>query len=181
MKDLQLLYLEHQNSVLNNLKNIKHIDFWSEQVSFLMEEHPFKAPAVFFAYRSLQMRDLGDKTQKVKMGVDIYYYYETLADTHFGSKNQSKALSFFSELTNIHKLFHGTSGENFSDMKRIGFAPIETGTANLLYLQKFECTVIDDSAQTLLETTKVNNIKVTNEPIIRVKDNDNLYTQIDTY
>lgn len=167
MADFDELYLEHQKRVTDKLPNIKHVDLWSEQVSFLMEEHPFKAPAIFFAYRILKADDIGDKIQNLNVGVDIYYYYETFADTHRKSKKQEKGLSFLKEITNIHKNFHGSSGTTYNDMRRIGFAPVETGTANLLYVQKFTCTVIDNSAAAILEETNVENITVVNEEIIR--------------
>lgn len=172
MKNLKELYLEHEAKITDNLPDIKHVDLWSEQVSFLMDEQPFRAPAIFIAYRTLRTEDVGDKIQKVRIGVDLYYYYETFAATKRGSKKQEKALNFLEELTNIHKVFHGSSGEHYSDMRRVAFAPVETGTANLLYVQKFECTVVDDSAAAILEETDVEKISVVNEEIIPPAEDD---------
>jgi len=166
MKNLKDLYLEHSKMITDQLPEIKHIDLWSEQVSFLMDEHPFKSPAVFFAYRSLNTRDGSNKSQSVKMGVDVYYYYETLADTYKGSRNQNKALSFLDMMSKIHQTFHSTSGKNYSEMRRLGFAPVETGTANLLYVIKFECMISDDSALVIDDPTNVNDIKVSKETFI---------------
>lgn len=160
MNNWKELYLEHQNRITEFLPQIKHTDLWSEQVSFLMDEHPFKAPAIFLAYRSLNTRDASNKSQSVKLGVDIYYYYETFADTRKGSKNQNKALAFLDTLTQIHQVFHGTSGEYYAEMRRLGFAPVETGTANLLYVVKFECMISDDSAMVFGEETNVEDISI---------------------
>jgi len=183
MSDFDALFLEHQKKVTDKLPNVKHVDLWSEQVSFLMEEHPFKAPAIFFAYRILKADDIGDKTQKLNVGVDIYYYYETFADTHRNSKKQTKGLSFLKELTNIHKQFHSSSGDTYSNMRRIGLSPVETGTANLLYVQKFTCTVIDDSAADILEQTEVNNISITNEKVVQpiAPDDVEVYPEIELH
>lgn len=163
MKDFAQLYLEHQNKIDSQLEHIKHVDLWSEQVSFLMDEHPFKAPAIFIAYRSLATKDGSNKSQSLKLGVDIYYYYETFADTRKGSKTQNKALNFLNTLTQIHQVFHGTSGQYYSEMRRVGFAPVETGTANLLYVVKFECMVSDDSAMAFGEDTNVNEVEIVKE------------------
>lgn len=159
MKNFKDLYLEHTKMITDSLPEIKHIDLWSEQVSFLMDEYPFKSPAVFFAYRSLNTRDGSNKSQSVKMAVDVYYYYETLADTYKGSRNQNKALSFLDMISKIHQTFHSTSGQNYSEMRRLGFAPIETGTGNLLYVIKFECMISDDSALVIDDSTNVNDIQ----------------------
>lgn len=173
MKNLKDLYKEHEQLITDNLPNIKHVDLWSEQVSFLMDEHPFKAPAIFLSYRTLRADDNGKHSQVLKLGVDVYYYYETFADTRrpkkgSPSKKQDKALAFLDELTCIHQVFHGKSGTFFNEMRRVGFAPIETGTANLLYVQKFECTVVDDSAVVALENTNVENVSVIREKVVSV-------------
>lgn len=178
MKNLKELYKEHEQKITDSLPNIKTVDLWSEQVSFLMSEHPFKAPACFLAYRTLQVDDNGKKSQLLKMGVDIYYYFETFADTRRGAKKQPKALAFLDELTAIHKLFHGSKGVNYSEMRRIAFAPVETGTANLLYVQKFECFVVDDSAVAVLNPTNVTNVSITKESAVP-PETDTPYISID--
>jgi hypothetical protein len=126
----------------------------------LQEEHPFKAPAVFFAYRSNNITDIGQKIQQVNLQVDIYLYFETFADTARSSNKQAKALAFLDLLTNINAEFHGFSGTYTKEMRRVGFAPVETGTANLLYVQRYECYMFDESAKVLSEHRLVNEVDV---------------------
>jgi hypothetical protein len=161
MKSLENLYLEHEGMITNNLPDIKHVDLWKEQVSFLADELPFKSPAIFLSYRILDTIDAAGNGQILTLGIDIYYYYETLSNTHRSSKNQNKALGFLDMISKIHALFHGTDGENYSEMRRAGMSPVETGTSNLLYVQKFQCTADDDSAMTIFEETSVNEIDIT--------------------
>lgn len=160
MESLEELYLEHSKRITDNVPEIKHVDLWAEQVSFLNDEHPFNAPAVFFSYRSNSMEDKGAKIQQVNLQVDIYYYYETFADTARNSKKQSKALDFLKLLSKINAAFHGTNGEYYSEMRRIAFAPIETGTANLLYVQRYECYMIDEAPKVISDTVALNDIDV---------------------
>lgn len=160
MENLKELYLEHEKRITDNMPEIKHVDLWAEQVGFMAEEHPFKAPAVFFAYRILQADDQGEKIQQLRMQVEAYLYYETFADTKRGSKRQQKALGFLDLLTKINACFHGSSGQYFGEMRRTGFNPVETGTANLLYVQRYECTVNDASAQAIQEILKFDNMEV---------------------
>jgi len=160
MKHLKELYLEHEQRITDYIPEIKHVDLWSEQIGFLAEEHFFKAPATFFAYRILNTEDQGDRIQQLRMQVEVYLYYETFADSSRGSKKQSTALAFLDLLTKINACFHATEGQTFYNMKRTGFNPVETGTANLLYVQRYECTVNDDSATILTIPTKFEEMEV---------------------
>ncbi len=168
MQNLEQLYLEHEKIITDNLPEIKHVDLWAEQVSFLAEEHPFKSPAVFFSYRSNAMEDISLKEQRVHLQVDVYYFFETFADTARGSKKQTKALDFLKLLSKINSFFHGTSGVNFEEMRRIGFTPVETGTANLLYLQRYECILLDQGAMVESEHVLVNDVDVIDAKIVPV-------------
>lgn len=165
MENLKNLYLEQQQIITDKVAAIKHVDLWAEQISFLQEEHPFKAPAVFFAYRSNNITDIGLKVQQVNLQVDIYLYYETFADTARASNKQTKALDFLGLLTDINAVFHGLSGTYTKEMRRVGFAPVETGTSNLLYVQRYECYMFDEAAKVLSEHRLVNDVDVERVPV----------------
>lgn len=140
------LYKELADIITTNINEVKWVDVWKNQVSFLDSELPFPAPAVFLAFQSDNMSDLSQKQQDITMLVTAYIYYETFAESFEGSYNQDSALGFGEILTNVHKNLHGTSGTNFSSMKRIGFQPVDFLGAGLLYQQTFTCQVIDKSA-----------------------------------
>lgn len=180
MENLKELYLEHSQRVKDNVVEIKHIDLWSEQIGFLAEEHPFRAPATFLAYRILNADDAGDRTQQLRLQVDVYLFYETFADTKGGGKKQAHALSFLDLLTKLNACFHASSGNHFYGMRRTGFNPVETGTANLLYLQRYECTVNDASATVLAENMKFENVEVetAKDPGVPPAGGANLYGDI---
>lgn len=160
MKDLKNLYLEQEARVTANIAEIKTVDLWREQVQFMADEHPFKSPAVFFAYRMLEGKNNGEKLQDLRLQVDIYLFYETFADTSRGAKKQNKALDFLDLLTKINACFHGTAGNYYSEMSRTGFNPVETGGAGILYVQRYELTMLDNSAQELFEMMKFDNMEV---------------------
>ena len=180
MKDLKNLYLEHEKRISDNIPEIKHVDLWSEQVSFMADEHPFKSPAVFFGYRVLATDDQGEKTQELRLQVDVYLFYETFADTSKGSKKQSKALAFLDLLTKINACFHATFGNYYSNMRRTGFNSVETGGAGILYVQRYELTMTDDSANELYELMQFVQIEVEviREEVPPVGNQSNLYGDI---
>lgn len=181
MKDLKNLYLEQEKRISDNITEIKTVDLWSEQVQFMADEHPFKSPAVFFGYRILNTDDQGEKQQQLRLQVDIYLFYETFADTSKGSKKQKKALDFLDLLTKINACFHGTSGSYYGEMRRTGFNPVETGGAGIFYVQRYELSMTDDSAQKLYNTMKFENMEVeVIEEIAPIVVNDKpLYSAID--
>jgi len=140
------LYTELAEKVNNNINQIEWLDLWHNQVGFLVEEHPFPTPAVFFSFRMTSAENLGNKAQDANVQIDMYYFYETFLDTNDGAFNQESALDFLKVTTDLHKLFHGTTGVNYSEMTRVGFAPVDTGSAGNLYKISFSCKVIDETA-----------------------------------
>jgi hypothetical protein len=163
MQNWKDLYLEHAEMISQNLPEIKWIDLWHNQVNFLEEEYPFPAPATFLSYRILRTEDVGLKVQNVKLQVDIRLFYETFADTYKGSFNQDTALEFIDSLDKINALFHGSEGNNFSGMRRLGFSPEDTGNAGNLYLISYECTLIDYSATKTYVDHELDDIRVTHD------------------
>lgn len=131
---------------LTDLDGINWLDLWHNQVGFLVEEHPFPTPAAFLSFRILNPENLGAKTQRVNVQIDIYYFYETFLDTNMGAYNQTDALAYLKTNNDIHRVLHGSSGENYSEMTRIGFHSVDTGSSGNLYKQSFVCSVIDASA-----------------------------------
>jgi hypothetical protein len=143
------LYKEIAGRITANLKNIRWVDLWHEQVSFLDEELPFPAPAVFIGFGTISADDTGQLVQQCSTQIDMYLFFETFSDTYDGSSNRAGALEFLEELTRLHALFHGKSGENYSAMRRIDMNRMDSGGAGNLYRISFECLVTDYSAQEL--------------------------------
>lgn len=146
MQNWEDLYNE-LGTIIDQVAAIEWIDLWHNQVSFLDDEHPFPTPAVFLAFRSNKIDDQGVKTQQVNLQVDVYLYFETFADTYKGGVNQGSAMAFLKSLDQINALLHGSSGNNYSSMRRTSFGPVDTGGAGNLYQATYECLLIDYSAQ----------------------------------
>jgi len=142
----QHLYNELAEKVKDNITEIEWLDLWHNQIGFLVEEHPFPTPAVFFSFRMLSAENLAGLVQEANMQIDMYYYFETFLDTNYEAFNKESALSFLEVTTKLHQLFHGTTGDNYSEMTRIGFAPVDTGSAGNLYKVSFNCKIIDETA-----------------------------------
>lgn len=132
---------------LSILDGIRWMDLWHNQVNFLETEHRFPAPAVFFSFRALGTTDLSKKVQRVPLQVDIYLFFETFADSYHQSFNQDSALGFLDLLTQVHATLHGSGGNNYSEMRRVSFSPVDTGGSGNTYLMSFTCQLVDYSAQ----------------------------------
>ena len=139
---------------------IRWVDLWHNQVNFLSEELECPTPAVFLAFRTKAVNDLGEKVQQLNLQIDVYLFYETFANTFTGSYNQDDALNFIGILDFINSRMHATSGENYSSMRKIGFAPEDTGNAGNLYRITFECFVNDESAVKVMEETEINAFEI---------------------
>lgn len=154
------LYLELANKIKDNLQ-IEWVDLWHEQVGYLTEELPFPTPAVFISFILLNADDKGMKGQLCNTQVDFYLFYETFSDTYLGSVNQDSATGFLNQLTELHKLFHATSGINYFEMRRVGMSREDSGTSGNLYKISFQCTVDDMSAMIYTTDELVNEVEVT--------------------
>lgn len=130
---------------------IRWIDIWNNQVNFLSEELEFPAPAVFLSYRTTNIVDLTEKVQQITLQVDCFYFYESFSNSFHGSFNQEEAVRFLKVMDFINGRFHGTSGENYNSMRKIGFNPEDTGGTGNLYKIVFECIIRDESAASKTE------------------------------
>ncbi len=145
---------------ISTIDGIEWIDLWHNQVQFLEDEHPFPSPAVFLNIRSDSISDVSEKVQKVNFQIDVYLFYETFADTYKGAWNQDSALAFLDLLEQVHTLLHGSNGTHYAEMRRIGIVPVDTGTAQNLYMQTFTCSMLDYGASKVYEEQQVNDIEI---------------------
>lgn len=162
MENFQNLYKEIAETITEKIEGVRWVDLWHNQVSFLEEEHPFPTPSIFLNFRSINTQDLGEKQQEVDLQVDFYLFYETFSDTFRGSFNQQTALEFLGLMDEIHGNFHGTSGENYSSMRRVGFSSVDTGSAGNLYVVNFTCKIQDTSAMKYYEDGEVKAFEIGN-------------------
>lgn len=139
----------YKTSFEGSLPDIKWVDLWHEQISFLTEELPFSTPALFIGFSTIALDDRGILVQDCDTQIDMYLFFETFSDTYWGSYNQDRALDFLESLTKLHALFHGKSGKNYSGMRRVDMRREDSGGAGNLYRISFQCLVTDYSAQHL--------------------------------
>lgn len=154
MKNLKDLYLELAKKIHDDIPEIKHIDLWYNQVGFMAEEHLFPAPAVFMEFRALATEDRGSNVQDLQMQVNFYLFYETLLDTDYHAYAHQNSLNFLDLLTKLHQCMHGSSGTTYSEMRRIGFSPVDIGSAQNLYQMPYEFFASDTSAMTVTENNE---------------------------
>jgi hypothetical protein len=148
------LYKEIAGKITGSIPEVKWVDLWHEQVSFLTEELPFDTPAVFIGFSTVAIDDRGTLVQDCDTQIDLYLFYETFSDTYTASANQDRALDFLESLTRLHALFHGKSGDTYSAMRRVDMRREESGGAGNLYRISFQCLVTDYSAQDIFIETE---------------------------
>ncbi len=158
------LYKELAEIITDEVQNINWVDLWHDQV-YEEGELPFPTPAVFIAFRTLECQDLGQLIQECDTQIDLYLFYETFSDTYAGAYNQESALNFLNLLTEIHKVFHGRSGNTFQTMRRINIEQVETGGSGNLYRLSFNCLIKDSSAVKEFEKAEVKEVVVSNTPL----------------
>jgi hypothetical protein len=140
------LYKELAEKITTAIPSVLWVDLWRNQVGFLAEEDPFPTPSIFFAFRSNNMQDLSQKIQTVTLQVDCYLFFETMASSFNKSYNQDAALNFLKTIDQLQKEFHGSTGKNYTSMRRVAFNQEESGNNGNLYRITFECLCNDYSA-----------------------------------
>src|SRR5690625_4879776 len=146
MQNFKELYKELADKLNAHIPEVRWIDLWNSQVYNLETEHPFPTPAIFLAFRSNQIADLGNKVQNVNAQVDVFIFYETFLDTFKGAYNQQDALDFLDIMDKVNQVFHCSSGENYSSMRRVSYSPVDTGGSGNLWSITYNATLIDYSA-----------------------------------
>lgn len=157
------VYKDICETINTEIENVKWQDLWHNQVGFLTDEHSFETPAVFHSFRILNTEDMHEGAQDVTLQIDMYLFYETMLDTNFGAYNQDDALEFLDTITKLHQAFHGKSGKYYSEMRRVGFSAVDTGSAGNLYLQTFKCKMRDLSAVKGFDIHTSSDIEITRE------------------
>lgn len=161
------VYTEIADKITVNLEDIRWVDLWHEQVSYLTSELPFPVPAIFISFKTLDMIDMSLLEQQCNTQIDFYLFYETFSDTYNGSYNKNSAIDYLKTLTRIHQLFHGKDGDNYSTMRRVDMGREESGGAGNLYRISFTCLIEDSSAMVVFNEANINDINITNETINR--------------
>lgn len=154
------LYKELAEKITSDLEQIRWVDLWHEQVSYLTTELPFPTPSVFLAFNSVDVEDMGLLSQQINTQVDCYLFFETFSDTYTGAYNQGSALEFLEQLTELHKLLHGTDGENYTEMRRMDLKREDSGNTGNLYRISFQCMVYDNSANKQYEDKEIKDIDI---------------------
>lgn len=160
MQNFKELYKELADKITDHIPEVRWVDLWNSQVYHLETEHPFPTPAVFLAFRSNQMTDLGQKVQNVNAQVDVFIFYETFLDTFKEAYNQQDALDFLDIMDKINQIFHGSAGENYSSMRRVGYSPVDTGGSGNLWSITYNATLMDYSAQKVYEEGGFKDVEV---------------------
>lgn len=156
-----LLYKEICELFVAKLPAIDWIDLWHNQVGFLEDQHLFPTPATFLEFRILgEPEDLGVHAQRIRVQMDVYYFYETFLDTFDGGYNQTDALAYLNTISDIHAVLHGSSGQCYSECKRVGFGPVDTGSSGNLYRQSFTMLVEDASASPALTEASPGDVSI---------------------
>lgn len=156
MKVITEAYKEIATILNSEVVDIAWIDMWHNQINFLEDEYAFPFPAVFLSFRAGEMEDISKGDQNINTFIDVYLAFETLADTYQGAFNQQSALEFGDILQKIHQSLHTRSGQNFGTLRRMAFAPIDTGTGIMLYRVTYngmlgDCSVSDMRADQQIE------------------------------
>ncbi|HBL74234.1 MAG: hypothetical protein A2W90_17940 [Bacteroidetes bacterium GWF2_42_66] len=154
------LYNEIAQRITTKITEIKWVDLWHEQVSFLTDELPFPTPAIFIGFSTNSCEDLAQLIQQCDMQIDLYLFFETFSDTYQGSYNQASAINFLRLLTKLYTAFHGVSGTHFQTMRRVDMRREDSGGAGNLYRITFNCNVEDASAKREYDQTEVNEIVI---------------------
>lgn len=151
------------------LEDIKWVDLWHEQVSYLTEELPFPTPSIFIAFNTNSCNDIGLHIQECDVQIDFYLFYETFSDSYMGSYNQTSAIDFLRLLTEINQAFHGVSGTNFQTMRKVNMNREESGGSGNLYKISFACNIEDASAKKEFVDKEVNEIIIKRENITKAQ------------
>lgn len=154
------LYKELAEKITTKLEKVRWVDLWHEQINYLTTELPFPTPAVFLAFNAVQIDDRSLLAQDVNTQIDCFLFFETFSDTYMGAYNQSSALEFLEQLTELNKLLHGTDGVNYTEMRRVDLKREDSGDTGNLYRISFQCMVYDNSASKQYEDKKANDVDI---------------------
>lgn len=122
------------------------------------EQSPVDFPCALIDLGNAQFSSAGRNTQQVEATVNI-----TIADLRFNGitpnmpdREKEKAFEIFNLIDKVNKLLHGTGGECYSRLCRVGLKKILREDAVREFVVTYKFSYTDDSAMPVL--TKIQNI-----------------------
>lgn len=157
----------------NNLPEFPHLDLWHEQIDYPADEYPWPSDSVFFDFGINGIDSIGLQVQDLNMRIGVIYVLDTFADTYADSTTQDLALQFGEKCKKIHRLLHGSSGVNFSELSRVDLKRLPAPQYQMVYRQEYSCIIRDMSAMadegTAVITSHTAKKEITRPPAADVK------------
>ena len=124
---------------------IRTFDLWNEQISFLEQEEPFDAPAVFIEFRPVNWTGGGTQTADVTLRLHIVTPWK--GSSREGGGFQQQALERFDLLDRMDRHLFNLSGDDgnisFSLFRRTGSSTNHNHEELVEDVTDFTCKVID--------------------------------------
>ena len=134
--------------ITTKLPRVKHVDLYYGQETMVDSDGnwmPFRAPAVFLEFNTVQADDIGGLSQQLTMDITAHLYMETVQDTDKGSAGQRRALEFVELMRQLHQVLHNASGDHFGPLSRVGMRRVEAPPYVYMYAQTYRCVMLDNS------------------------------------
>lgn len=128
---------------------LKHIDLYYGQEQFVDSDGnwmPFRAPAAFLEFQTINVASGGDGVQLITTDVVVRVVHETVQDTSDRSKGQQRSLEFFGLMQSIHRALHRHKGQHHGPMSRVGLGRLDGPPYWYMYQQTYRCVITDNSA-----------------------------------
>lgn len=121
------LYLILLECIKRKLPEIKHVDWWNDQLDMEEDEDPFLRPAIFWEFDVLETTQLGNKVQLLKVSAKAHLVTDAISETAMRTKKavRERAIRKHTDLIDkVHKCFHGYNGLDqgvqFGSMQHVG-------------------------------------------------------------
>jgi hypothetical protein len=137
------------------VSEVLFIDLWHNQINFLDDEYAFPFPAVFIEMVADNAEPLGAKARSIATMLNVYFAYETLADSYHESQNQEVALAYFDIMQKIDIALQTSVSENYSQITWLSAAPIEAPGSIILYRISYRTNMYDNPIKDSIETQKI--------------------------
>jgi hypothetical protein len=128
----------------------KWCDIWNEQTEFKDQdsedgEYPFDFPACFIDFDVPEATAIGIYEDELNTDITFYCAFETLADTHIGSHNESEGTLPLSIMVKLHEMLQGYADIKSGQLTRISAGRFNTNSNLIVYKMKYKTILRDHS------------------------------------
>ena len=169
---METIYSEISDRIKAKLPEVLWNDLFNNQFESMESsennEYAIPLPAILIEVGDIEWKTKAKQLQEGKCIIRVHIGQELYTDTYQGSAQRTASLNVLAFRKKVHSVLQGFSGTEFGPLDRKRTLPDTNYKALHVYIEEYECLIIDNSAYEDRDKLAVTpNLKVNRGDVIK--------------